>query len=226
MNIYVAGPIAYESARRFYEEHREELAARFPRFFLRDFEKLSEEAARADAFLGNFCIENSTKRLYSKKNCCLEQCRYLCRIAEGGVFAALWEACEALKTGCRVSLEEIPVDQHVIEILELWKESPYEVSSKGSFLLVKEEPEEAAAEQKKEQTPGHEKEGQKNGALKEWPEELRIKRIGQTTAGNERILLSGDGQRFLTPPQRQAKDIENRSSAWESADANCRYPAK
>ena len=133
---------------------------------------------------------------------------YIREIEEGGLFAALWAACEELKKeqtnrdtaenapdqewpagkkkslGCMVSLEKIPVDQHVVEILEYCKENPYEVSSRGSYLVIL--PEEAEADS------------------------IDLVEIGEITDGRDRVVLYNEKRRFLTPPQRQAKDIAAR----------------
>lgn len=193
MRIYVSGKIAYETARRLYDDDRETFENRFPGFFLREFEKLSEDQAFPPSFLGNLCIEKNTKKLYSRKNYFLVNGFYVREIGEGGIFAALWAACEDLAgirteqglsatVGCRVNLEHIPVDQHTVEILELMKENPYEADSKGSWLII-------------------------GPATVTTPE---MTEIGTLTSSKERVVLIGDRKRYLSPPVRQEKDIANR----------------
>ena len=196
--IFTAGPIAYETAKRLYFADKEQFEKRFPAFFLREFEKMSEDLLLKEAFLANFCIEKNTKKLYSRKNFYFDGSIYTREIADGGIFAALWAACEDLEKlsreeekaetfGCSVELSKIPIEQHVVEILELVKESPYEVSSKGSWLVIADD-------------------------LPEQPSEegTSFTEIGKLTSSKDRLILSGDSKRFLSPPERQAKDLEDR----------------
>ena len=68
MKIYVTGLIAYETAKKLYQENREDIETRFPKFFLREFENLSEDRPDPADFLDNLCIEKNTKKPYSRKN--------------------------------------------------------------------------------------------------------------------------------------------------------------
>ncbi len=213
MRFYLTGMLAYETARRLYEEERGRFTARFPRFFLEEFEKLSEHAVPFSAFLDKMCIEKNTRTLYSRRKFFFNGSIYVREVTEGGIFGTLWEACEDLEliraeegaksrvvdlqendrtpffgkgteVGCSVRLLDIPLDQHVIEILEYVGENPYEVRSEGCFLI--------AADEKANLGFGE------------------ITEIGTVTNGKERILLTGEKKRYLTPPERQAKDIEDR----------------
>lgn len=177
-----------------YEEQKSRIEDRFPRFFLKEFEKLSEESAKTAHFLDIFCIEKNTEKLYSRKNYYTAGGIFFREIREGGIFAALWEICEDVKAeaagkphtaGCTVDLQKIPVDQHVVEILELFKESPYEVSSRGSWLIAGD-----LSDQQKE--------------------ESCAVCIGEVTDRPDRIIRIGENRRYLSPAQRQQKDIENR----------------
>ena len=203
MKICTAGLIAYETAMRLYEDEKAAFRERFPGFFLREFEKLSEESEMTAVFLDNLCIEKNTKKLYSRKNFYYNGQFYVREIKEGGIFAALWAACEdlqdliregglldpecCLKTGhagCSIRLQDIPLDQHVIELLEYRKENPYEVSSAGSYLVI-------------------------CGNI---PEEysVHLTEIGEITDSKDRLILSDGHIRFLTPPGRQAQDMADR----------------
>lgn len=257
MKIYVTGPIGYETAERLYQENREALAARFPAFFLCDFEKLSEDQVKTKLFLDSFCIEKNTKNYYSsgifkeaerspsspgddrgEREACPEgDCGsriYIREIEEGGLFAALWAACEDLErmnggadrdapvkespagkkkfSGCRVYLEKIPVDQHIVEILEYFKENPYEVSSHGSWLVIPISSVEGtplknrteSAEKTAGQAQAHFA-GEDAASLSK-----SLTEIGEITEGKGRVVIYKEKQRFLTPPQRQAKDIAAR----------------
>lgn len=202
MKIYTQGLIAYETAKKLYLENKAKVEARFPKFFLQEFEKLPSDEAFESKFLANLCIEKNTKKPYSRKNYYFDGTVYIREIRDGGIFAALWAMCEDLSElreeikeqapskqdipqniGCEIDLEAIPVEQHVVEILELLKENPYEVSSEGSWLAAL--PEEMEAEE-------------------------GLSEIGMITDSKDRVIISGESRRFLTPPSRQAKDIADR----------------
>lgn len=202
MKIYTQGLIAYETAKKLYLENKAKVEARFPKFFLQEFEKLPSDEAFESNFLANLCIEKKTKKPYSKKNYYFDGAVYAREILEGGVFAALWATCEDLKElldvhksfGCSVYLDQIPLNQHVVEILELLKENPYEVSSKGSYLII----------------PFDDVLNESPQAEGEYAKEVHLSEIGEITASNDRVIIWGENRRFLTPPLRQAKDIKDR----------------
>ncbi|MGI6071813.1 MAG: hypothetical protein ACOX75_02190 [Lachnospiraceae bacterium] len=158
MIISVVGPIGYESALRLAKNHPDVMQEHFPRFFIRQLEDISSEVYE------------------------LPKADYLRPIGEGGIFRTLWEAGEEFGCGMEIELQTIPIRQEVIEVLELFDESPYECSSKGSFLII-------------------------SGEILEG-----VKAIGRTTQAKKRILKDGDSERFLTPPARQNKDIRDRKS--------------
>ncbi|MCQ2511939.1 MAG: hypothetical protein MJ092_00910 [Lachnospiraceae bacterium] len=173
--IAVAGPIGYETAKALYEENRETLEARFPKFWLKKF---LEEGPNADERIDgqNLKVGNGA----------------VIEITEGGLFGALWEACELQKAdgcanGCEVWIEKIPILQEVVEISEVFDVNPYEASSKGSFLIVGEEDE-----------------------IESFRGQLTI--IGNIQKKKDRVVIMKDNEtkRFLTPPERQAKDLANR----------------
>ncbi|MCF0143397.1 MAG: hypothetical protein HUJ75_08490 [Parasporobacterium sp.] len=114
----------------------------------------------------------------------------ICRdIQEGGLFAALWALCEELEAGCIINAAALNVPQEVVEMAELSGVNPFEVSSEGAFLLACE----AGPEVLKEMLP----------------EAAFLTRIGETTKNKVRIIINGENKRFLTPPERQAKDLAN-----------------
>ena len=97
MKIYTQGLIAYETAKKLYLENKAKVEARFPKFFLQEFEKLPSDEAFESKFLANLCIEKNTKKPYSRKNYYFDGTVYAREILDGGIFAALWAACEDLK---------------------------------------------------------------------------------------------------------------------------------
>ena len=102
-------------------------------------------------------------------------------VREGGIFAALWEMAAAANVGLSIDLKNIPIKQHTIEVCEYFNLNPYMLRSGGTLLL-------ACA----------------NGAriveqLKNAGVEAAV--IGQTTAGNDRLIRYDDEARFLEPPK-------------------------
>lgn len=161
MIISVCGPIGFETAEKLYNENREMLEARFAGFFLKQFESIENE------MLARIDVDNMV---------------YTREISEGGIYRALWEAAEELGCGMKISNPAIPIRQEVIEILELFEESPYECSSRGSWLVVTED-------------------------------EIPFTRIGTTAENKARVLEDGDRLRYLTPPERQEKDLADHKRA-------------
>ena len=158
MLIYIKGPLGYETAYRLYEANIVQIKKQFPQFFIKRFLEIREN-------MDDFHIEK-----YSEDN-------YIREILSGGLYAGLWEVLEKLKKGCVIDHKKIPLAQETVEVLELFKESPYEVSSKGCFLIVSERfiPDAAL--------------------------------IGFTNETRDRIMDFGSHKRYLTPPLRQRKDI-------------------
>ncbi len=166
--IAVTGPIGYETGKAVYEENKATLDLRFPKFWLKNF--LEAEPIPKDWKSDGTAIE----------------------ITEGGLFGALWQACEGEKelfhpSGCEVYVEKIPILQEAVEICELYDVDPYEASSKGIFLIVDEEEK-----------------------IRNCGGQLTV--IGTMCEGKDRVVVMKDKEtrRFLTPPKRQAKDLANR----------------
>lgn len=125
-------------------------------------------------------------------------------IGEGGLFGTLWKLCEQLEiiedgrfkgsVGLRADLDKVPLDQKVTEICELYGEDPYETVSPEACIIV-------------------------------W-DDCRIDsdtfenmmsctaEIGYITDDNKRILYNGEQIRYLTPPERQLKDIVDRKQHY------------
>ena len=177
-SIALCGLLGYETALSLFCEHEAELRSRFSHRFLEGFRKLEKKAV---------CIGLSD----------LPGCRVF-EIGEGGLYGALWRACEESGSGCRVELLQVPVRQEIVEICELYGEDPYAVPSAGCFLVIREE--ETVAEVAAE--------GQKE--LLSILEESVI--IGKLTSDGRRVLVWDDMVRYLTPPQRQRKDIMDRKN--------------
>jgi len=205
MNIYVAGPIGYETAARMYEGNRDYLESRFAGFFLKQFERIAGERLTISDISADGACEAAARE-----------------ITEGGLFRALWELGEELKCGLTVELEAIPVRQEVIEILELFKESPYECSSRGSFVFAADSSFDADAIFAAERSfdvdgffaVEQDSDADRNSGADRMP---GIVRVGQTTDSAARLICSKYGERYLTPPSRQEKDILDRRTPSREA---------
>lgn len=57
-------------------------------------------------------------------------------ITEGGIYGALWEISKASNVGLEVTIENIPIKQHTIEICERYNLNPYQLISSGSMLMT------------------------------------------------------------------------------------------
>ncbi len=101
-------------------------------------------------------------------------------VTEGGIFGALWEIAEGSKTGLEIDLDSIPVRQETIEICEEFSINPYCLISSGSMLIT--------APNGADIVRCLAKEGI-NAAV-----------IGKVTEGNDRLVMTKDGKRFLEPP--------------------------
>ncbi len=102
-------------------------------------------------------------------------------VDEGGIFAELWRMAEDYGIGLTVYLKKIPVKQETIEICEVYDVNPYQLSSGGCVMLV----------------------ADNGGALVNSLSEAGVEAavIGSITDSNDRIILNGDGVRFVNRPQ-------------------------
>ena len=104
-------------------------------------------------------------------------------IAEGGICAALWESAKELGCGLRVSLYDIPIYQDTIEICNTLDADPYTMDSDGQYIIYAENGLSVVEELKAA--------GFKDAAL-----------VGHTTHDKKRLIIYGEVERFLTPPER------------------------
>lgn len=105
----------------------------------------------------------------------------VCELGEGGIFAALWKLAQEGKTGVTVNLREIPIRQETVEICEYFDVNPYQISSKGSLLIVSEDGNELVSELDSRGIPA---------AV-----------AGRTTKGKDKILKNGSELRYLNRPE-------------------------
>ncbi|MCD8364737.1 MAG: hypothetical protein LUC83_02775 [Clostridiales bacterium] len=102
-------------------------------------------------------------------------------LAAGGVFGGLWEFAEYAGVGLEISLKKIPIRQETIEICNFYDINPYLLLSGGSLLLAAKD--------------GHGLADQLRAAG------IFAAVVGKAAAGNDRVVLNGDGRRFLEPPR-------------------------
>ena len=161
-DILVSGCIASGGARKLAKQHMQKLLERYSESYIRKALERKDPEPVLPALKGIKSIRP---------------------IAEGGIYAALWESAKELDCGLRVQLYDIPVFQDTIEICNTLDADPYTIGSVGQFLIYAE-----------------------NGlsAL----EELRAagytdaQLIGHTSQDKKRLIIYGEVERFLTPPER------------------------
>lgn len=102
------------------------------------------------------------------------------QIGSGGISGTLWELAEAADVGLVVDLKEMSIRQETVEVCEFYRLNPYQMTSAGSILMITEHGERLA----------------KN--LREGG--VRASVLGITTAGNARVITSGEERRFLERP--------------------------
>ena len=101
-------------------------------------------------------------------------------MGEGGFLSALWKMAEASQVGLEMDFTKVPIRQETIEICEIFDINPYKLNAKGAILIG---------------IPAGE-------AL---VQELRrmgmmAAVIGQTNAGNDRMLYYNGNGRYLERP--------------------------
>lgn len=119
-SIIMAGLCGAYGTKLLYEE--EKIRKGFPASFLKNAEEIFGELSVA----GAAAIMGGTAG----------GCVYMRQGGQTGVFGALWELSEDLKTGFRVELEKIPLRQETIEFCERKDVSPYEIDAQGSIIGV------------------------------------------------------------------------------------------
>lgn len=100
-------------------------------------------------------------------------------VTEGGIFKALWELAECSGVGLEIDLKKIPVKQETIEICNYFDINPYEMMSDGCLLITAKDGNRLVMDLKNEG--------------------IEASVIGKVTAGNDRVIVNGEGRRFLEP---------------------------
>lgn len=101
-------------------------------------------------------------------------------VGQGGIFKALWDLASETGCGLEADLRSIPVLQETIEVCELFRMNPYQLTSAGCFVL--------AAPDGREVLQKIRQRGE-NGCL-----------IGCLTSGNDKVLYNAGEVRYLDRP--------------------------
>lgn len=102
------------------------------------------------------------------------------QIGSGGILGTLWEVAEAAHVGLAVDLKKMSILQETVEICEYYHLNPYRMTSAGSILMITEHGERLVQILAR-------------GGV-------RASVLGVTTAGNARVVTSGEERRFLERP--------------------------
>lgn len=100
-------------------EKEEELSQWFPSAFLKEAKEFLKEISVVP--------EGLLAREYVS---CMHD------VTEGGIYGALWEISKASGVGIEVTIEDIPIRQHTIELCEKYDLNPYQLISSGSMLMT------------------------------------------------------------------------------------------
>lgn len=113
-------------------------------------------------------------------------------ITEGGIYGALWEVAQASGVGLEVTIEDIPVKQHTVELCEFFDLNPYQLISSGSMLI----------------TTDH-----GNALVRELEQEgIKASVIGRTTDSKDKIIYrDGKAASLEAPKQDELYKIGERS---------------
>ncbi len=152
---------------------KEELAGRFAPKFLRT---VAENGAMADAYQAR--IESEAAVAAGSDECGLTE------LGDGGIFQGLWNLAEAAGVGLEITLSQIPMKQETIEISNFYLINPYELQSRGTYLLLS-------------------KHGYRSVQRLE-KEGFAASVIGMTTDNNDRVVLYDGERRFLVKRYRDA----------------------
>ena len=102
------------------------------------------------------------------------------QVGSGGILGTLWEVAEAAHVGLAADLKKMSIRQETVEICEYYHLNPYQMTSAGCILMITEHGERLVQALNRG--------GARAGVL------------GVTTAGNARVVTSGEERRFLDRP--------------------------
>lgn len=102
-----------------------------------------------------------------------------CEAKEGGIYRALWDMGETFNLGIEAHIDRIPIRQETIEMCEILDVDPYKLTSGGCMLAACEDGEGLVS------------------ALSDAGIFSFV--IGCVTAGKDRVIITGDKKRFISP---------------------------
>lgn len=158
MEIIAVGYIALSGVKKIVEKCEEDLLKQY----------------RKD-FIDNAVLSANQIKTLNDSDC--QNVESIVNVGNGGIFAALWDLGENLGCGMEINLRNIPIKQETVLICNLMDVNPYELESKGCYLLAV-----------------------NNGIRVR--EELSSKGyiasiIGYTTDNNDRVINNGEQKRFI-----------------------------
>ena len=103
-------------------------------------------------------------------------------MGEGGFLSALWKMAEASQVGLEMDFTKVPIRQETIEICEIFDLNPYKLNAQGAVLIGISAGEALVQELRRMG--------------------LMAAVIGQTNAGNDRMLYYNGNGRYLERPGR------------------------
>lgn len=102
------------------------------------------------------------------------------QVADGGIFAALWNLAKETECGLEVDMKRIPVLQETVEVCEFFRLNPYQLTSSGAMLVVVEDGETFVQQMNEKGIPAT--------------------LIGKLTDNNDKILKNGEEIRYIDRP--------------------------
>lgn len=175
--LIVAGAAALEGTARIVYLKKDELKRYFSPGFLTSCISLKEDYGTENG------SESETGKNHVWDAAVKAGASCLYAMGEGGFLSALWKMAEASQVGLETDLRKVPIRQETIEICEIYDLNPYKLMSDGAILIGIRGGE------------GLVQELRRMGYMAEI--------IGQTNAGNDRLLYSNGNPRYL---ERPAKD--------------------
>jgi len=188
--IIVAGYIGLEGSLQVAKEKEEELEQHFSKYFMNQIKECEKYLISSRNLEGMKSEQNinlveslrkeNVKEAKGEEGVMIplgdlgEELSYL------SLWSALWNLCESWKMGVEVEFSKIPIRQETIEVCQFASLNPYQISSKGSFLIFTSKPEEMMEELEKKEIPAN--------------------IIGEITNKRERLIKRGDYIRHLPRP--------------------------
>lgn len=146
-SIIMVGKAASSMALSILDGKKESIGRRYPERYLKNAtERLEQSKMNAETIMKCLLGAGQSVHFYAgqeNEKDSLEEGNADCLVfpcEDSGVFGAIWNMGEYLKTGLRSNLEEIPIDQAAIELCDFEDVNPYESDSTGAYLIAATEP--------------------------------------------------------------------------------------